>query len=292
MKNQPFPSVPVGGFPPQQQSTQPGIESIMVPRPISENPYYRGNGKLEGKVAIISGGDSGIGRAIAIAFAKEGADVVIVYLNEHGDAAETKTRIEELGQRCLALAYDLTDAHNSKRVVKHTLRQFGHLDILINNCGVGYSQPSLLDISNEQMEYTFQVNIFSYFYLTKASLPFLTQGSCIINTASVTPYIGYETLIDYTASKGAVIAFTRSLAQNLVNQGIRVNGVAPGYTWTPLVPAGFPLDEVATYGLQSPMGRAAQPFEMAPAYVYLASDDSSYVTGQILHVNGGIMVNG
>jgi NAD(P)-dependent dehydrogenase (short-subunit alcohol dehydrogenase family) len=288
----PYPIVPVGGFPPQKQATQPGIESIMVPRPIAENPYTEGSGKLKGRVAIISGGDSGIGRAVAVAFAKEGADVVIVYLNEYGDAAETKARIEALGQTCLPLAYDLTDPGNSLRTVKYTIRTFGHMDILVNNCAISYVQPSLMDISNEQMEQTFRVNVFSYFYLTKACLPYLSSGSSIINTASVTPYIGYETLIDYTASKGAVVGFTRSLASNLVKRGIRVNAVAPGYTWTPLIPAGFPPEEVATFGLSSPSGRAAQPFEIAPAYVYLASDDSSYVTGEVIHVNGGMIVNG
>ncbi|PGZ94137.1 NAD(P)-dependent oxidoreductase [Bacillus pseudomycoides] len=279
-------------FPPQYQPQQPGIESLMIPRPISENPNYSGSNKLLNKVVIITGGDSGIGRAVSIAFAKEGADIVIVYLNEHGDASETKNRVNQLGRQCLTIAGDIGDAEFCHYVVKKTMEVFGHLEILVNNAGEGHAQASISDISAEQLERTFKTNIFSYFYLTQAAMPYLKNGSSIINTASLAAYNGLDPAIDYAASKGAVVAFTRSLALSVINQGIRVNGVAPGPVWTPLIPSSVPPEIYATFGSITPMKRTAQPFELAPAYVYLASNDSSYMTGQILHVNGGVIING
>lgn len=278
-------------FPPQHQDQHPGIESIMVPRPISENPFYVGSGKLFNRVAIITGGDSGIGRAVAITYAKEGADVVIVYLYEHADAEETKARVEQLGRRCLLIAGDLKDERFSSEIVDRTMRAFGRLDILVNNAGVQYVQDSILDISAEQLENVFRTNIFAQFYLTKAALPFMKPGSTIINTASVVAFEGHKKLIDYSSTKGAVVTFTRSLSMSLVEKGIRVNAVAPGPIWTPLIPSSFSAEYVKTFGTDTPMKRAGQPFELAPTYVYLASDDSSYVTGQVLHVNGGVMAD-
>ena len=284
-------TVPVT-FPPQFQPQHPGIESLMIPRPIFENPHYTGSNKLLNKAAIITGGDSGIGRAVAIAFAKEGADVVIVYLNEHEDAFETKERVNQLGRQCLTIAGDIGDENFCHYVVQKTIEAFGHLEILVNNAGEAHSQASISDISVMQLKRTFQTNIFSYFYLTQAAIPYLKKGSSIINTTSIAAYTGLEYAIDYAASKGAIVSFTRSLALSAINQGIRVNGIAPGPVWTPLIPSSGPPETYATFGSDTPMKRAAQPFELAPAYVYLASDDSSYVTGQILHVNGGMIING
>jgi NAD(P)-dependent dehydrogenase (short-subunit alcohol dehydrogenase family) len=289
------PSVPLTlptSFPPQHQNRRPGIEAEMTPRPISENPNYNSAGKLQNKVAVITGGDSGIGRAVAYAYAKEGADLVIAYLNEHQDAQETKQRIESLGRRCLLIAGDLGIEVTCQQVIAQTLQTFGKLDILVNNCAEQHPQNSLLQITADQLERTFRTNIFSYFYMTKAALPHLKPGSAIINTASITAYHGHKTLLDYSATKGAIVTFTRSLSLQLVGLGIRVNGVAPGPIWTPLIPSTFTEQEVAKFGADTPMMRAGQPFELAPAYVYLASDDSSYVSGQILHVNGGEIVNG
>lgn len=279
-------------FPPQTQDRQPGIEKEMHPRPVSESPAYKAGGKLKGKTAIITGGDSGIGRAIAYAYAKEGADVAIVYLNEHGDAEETKQRVEQIGQRCLNIAADIGDPEACRTVVEQTLAAFGRLDVLVNNAGEQHPQKSLLDISQEQLLRTFQTNIFAMFYLTQSALPHLKAGSAIINTASITAYHGHKELIDYSATKGAIVTFTRSLSLNLAKQGIRVNAVAPGPIWTPLIPSTFTADQVAKFGSDTPMGRAGQPEELAGAYVYLASDDASYVSGQTLHVNGGEIVNG
>ncbi|AEG60390.1 SDR family oxidoreductase [Desulforamulus ruminis] len=278
-------------FPPQHQARQPGLEYLMNPIPISENPSYLGSSKLMNKVAIITGGDSGIGRAVAIAFAKEGADVVIVYLNEHQDAETTKARIEQLGRRCLALAGDLRNEAFSAQIVNQTMQCFGRLDIVVNNAAVQFPQQSILNISSEQLHDTFRTNIYPLFYLTKAALPCLKAGSSIISTASVTAYEGNKQLIDYSSTKGAIVSFTRSLSQSLVEQGIRVNAVAPGPIWTPLIPASFSAEQVKVFGTDTPMKRAGQPFELAPAYVYLASDDASYVTGQVIHVNGGVMVS-
>lgn len=283
-------SVPLS-FPPQHQARQPGMEYLMVPRPISENPEYKGSGKLCDKVAIVTGGDSGIGRAVSIAFAKEGADLVIVYLDEHQDAMETKQRIEQLGRRCLAIAIDLRNEDAPIRVIQKTIEVLGKVDVLVNNHGVQFPQQSILDITNEQMLNTFQTNILSYFRMVKAVLPHLKAGSSIINTASVTAYQGEKTLLDYSSTKGAVVSFTRSLSLNLVDQKIRVNAVAPGPIWTPLIPSSYSADRVKVFGTDVPMKRAGQPFELAPTYVYLASDDSGYVSGQVLHVNGGTMVD-
>lgn len=274
-------------YPPQYQPQQPGIESIMIPRPISENPSYRGSSKLLDKVAIITGGDSGIGRGISYAFAKEGADIVIVYYNEHGDAEETKNRVQELGRRCLTIAGDIGDEEFSSRIVEQTIRTFGRIDCLINNAAMQFYQKSIEHITREQLELTFRTNIFGMFYLTKAALPFLNPGSTIINTSSETANTGFKGLIDYSATKGAINTFTRSLSLSLIERGIRVNAVAPGRVWTPLQPASMPPELYMSAGFENPLGRDAQPWEIAPLYVYLASDDSSYVIGQVYPINGG-----
>lgn len=280
-------------FPPQHQDNQPGYEYIMVPRPISINPYYVGSCKLQDKVAIITGGDSGIGRAVAYAFAKEGANLAISYYNEDVDANETKEFIEKMGRKCLLIPGDLKDEAMSTTVVRKTIEYFGKVDILVNNHATQFRQNSILDISAEQIDLTFRTNIYPFFYMTKAVLPYLKKGSCIINTTSKTAYRGEPSLIDYSSTKGAIVAFTRSLSQSLIKEGIRVNGVAPGPTWTPLIVSSFPADEVRTFGSGSSkvsMNRAAQPFEVATSYVFLASDDSSYMSGQILHPSGGDIV--
>lgn len=279
-------------FPPQHQNHQPGIESEMNPRPLSVDPNYKSAGKLVGKTAIITGGDSGIGKSIAIYFAKEGADVAIVYLEEHQDAEETKGLIEAEGRNCLLFSGDVGNEDFCKNTVKQTIDHFGKIDILVNNAAEQHPQPSLLNITSAQLEKTFRTNIFSYFYMSKMVLPFLKKGATIINTASITAYAGNEQLLDYSATKGAIVTFTRSLAKSLAPQGIRVNGVAPGPIWTPLIPSTFSEDQVVSFGTDTPMGRAGQPYELAPSYVYLASNDSSYVSGQIIHVNGGKIVNG
>jgi NAD(P)-dependent dehydrogenase (short-subunit alcohol dehydrogenase family) len=273
--------------PPQHQNQEPGLEYLMEPPPISENQDYQASNKLRGKVAIITGGDSGIGRAVAIAFAKEGADIVIAYLYEHRDAKETTCRVEELGQRCLAIAGDLQNEDFSCEVTSKTIDAFGRIDILVNNAGIQFPQTSILDITAEQLDTTFRTNIFSFFYMTKAALPYLRPGSAIINTTSITAYQGNKILLDYSATKGAIVSFTRSLSLNLEPNCIRVNAVAPGPIWTPLIASSYPADYVAFHGSDTPMRRTGQPFELAPTYVYLASDDSMYVSGQVLHVNGG-----
>lgn len=272
---------------PEYQPQQPGLEYLMKQRPVSEDPSSQGCGKLSGKVAVITGGDSGIGRAVAYAFAKEGADIVVVYYNEHVDAEETKARIEQLGKRCLTIAGDIGNEEFSCHIVEQVVRAFGRIDILVNNAAVQFYQTSIEEISRTQLELTFRTNLFSMFYLTKAALPYMKNGSSIINTSSVLGATGLNVLIDYSATKGAINAFTRALATSLIDRGIRVNAVAPGSTWTPLVPASFPPKEYASIGYSTPIRRAAQPFEIAGAYVYLASNDSSYVVGEIINVNGG-----
>jgi NAD(P)-dependent dehydrogenase (short-subunit alcohol dehydrogenase family) len=264
----------------------------MRPAPQSDDPGYSGSGKLVGKVALITGGDSGIGRAVAIAFAKEGADVAIVYLNEDQDAAETRRLVEQQGGRCLTLAGDIGDESFCQLAVQRVARELGGLDCLVNNAGEQHPQRSLTDITSKQLERTFRTNVFGMFYMTKAALELLREGSTIINTTSVTAYQGSPQLLDYSATKGAIAAFTRSLSQALIDQGIRVNAVAPGPIWTPLIPSTFPEDKVASFGADVPMKRPGQPEELAPSYVFLASDDSSYMTGQVLHPNGGEIING
>jgi NAD(P)-dependent dehydrogenase (short-subunit alcohol dehydrogenase family) len=264
----------------------------MTPRPQSDDPRHRGSGKLAGKVALITGGDSGIGRAVAIAFAKEGADVAVAYLDEHGDADETKRLVEEHGQRCITIAGDVGDESFCQTLVARTVADLGRLDCLVNNAAEQHPQEQITDISAAQLERTFRTNIFAMFFLTKAALEHLKEGSTIINTTSVTAYQGSPQLLDYSSTKGAIVAFTRSLSQALVGDGIRVNAVAPGPIWTPLIPATFPEDKVATFGADVPMQRPGQPEEVASCYVFLAANDSSYMAGQVLHPNGGTVVNG
>jgi NAD(P)-dependent dehydrogenase (short-subunit alcohol dehydrogenase family) len=280
-----------GGQPPQHQERKPGREHEMRPKPEFEHEH-RGSGKLDGKVALITGGDSGIGRAVALAFAKEGADVVIAYLEEHRDAEETRALVEEEGRRCLAVAGDIRDEAFCNALVGRTLDEFGTLDVLVNNAADQTPQERLEDISAEQLESTFRTNIFSMFYLTKAALPHLEEGATIVNTTSVTAYRGSPHLLDYSSTKGAIVSFTRSLALNLAERGVRVNAVAPGPIWTPLIPSTFPEKHVERFGENVPMKRAGQPGEVAMAYVFLASQDSSYMTGQVLHPNGGEIING
>jgi NAD(P)-dependent dehydrogenase (short-subunit alcohol dehydrogenase family) len=276
----------------KHQSRQPGIEKKMKPKPKVNDKNYLGSGKLKNKVAIITGGDSGIGHATAIFFAKEGADIVIAYRNEHDDAKKVKKQIEELGQTCLLIAGDLSKEKFCQKVVKSTITHFGKINILVNNVGEQHPQDDFKDITTKQMLKTFNTNIFSYFYMTKAALKYLKKGAAIINTSSVTCYKGSDHLIDYSATKGAIVAFTRSLSNALVKKGVRVNAVAPGPVWTPLIDASFSKKHIKEFGKNVPMGRPAQPEEIAPCYVFLASDDASYMSGQVLHPNGGVIVNG
>jgi NAD(P)-dependent dehydrogenase (short-subunit alcohol dehydrogenase family) len=279
-------------FPPQHQERQPGLETEMKPRPQSDDPHYRGSGKLEGKVALITGGDSGIGRAIAVAFAKEGADSAVVYLDEHEDAKETKRLVNECGRQCLLIAGDIGQEDFCRGAVEQTVRELGRLDSLINNAAEQHPQQSIEDITAEQLEKTFRTNIFSMFYLTKAAVKHLQPGSTIINTTSITAYKGSPKLLDYSSTKGAIVGFTRSLSLALAEQKIRVNGVAPGPIWTPLIPSTFPTERVESFGEDVPMKRPGQPEEVAGCFVFLASDDASYISGQVLHPNGGTVVNG
>jgi NAD(P)-dependent dehydrogenase (short-subunit alcohol dehydrogenase family) len=277
-------------IPPQHQDRQPGIEKEMEPRPIYDLDEP-GFGRLEGKVAIITGGDSGIGRAIAIKFAKEGADVAIVYLDEQTDAEETAREVKKYGKEALLISTDISVEANCKSVIQKTLEKFGHLHILVNNAAVQYEQKDIQDITAEQWEYTFKVNIFSYFYLSKYAVTYLKEGSSIINTTSVNAYRGNESLMDYSATKGAIVSFTRSLSLSLIKKGIRVNAVAPGPVWTPLIPASFNDEKVSKFGQNVPMGRPAQPVEIAPCYVFLASKEGAFISGQVLHPNGGSVIN-
>ena len=277
--------------PAQRQKRQPGIEQEMTPKPVAELPDYRGSGKLKDQVALITGGDSGIGRAVAILYAREGADVAIVYLNEHQDAEETKRQVEQEGRKCLLLPGDVGDEKFCQKAVKKTVDVFGRLDVVVNNAAEQHVRERLEDISAEQLEKTFRTNIFAMFYITKAALKHLKEGASIINTSSITAYRGNPKLIDYSSTKGAIVAFTRALAQSLSERGIRVNGVAPGPIWTPLIPATFSEEKVAKFGTDTPMKRPGEPAEVAPAYVFLAARDASYITGQFIHVNGGDFIS-
>ena len=263
----------------------------MRPRP-KALPDHPGSGKLTNRVALITGGDSGIGRAVAVAFAREGADVALVYRDEHKDARETAALVEQQGRRAILLAGDIGSEAFCRQAVKRTVKELGRLDILVNNAAEQHAADSITEISARQLERTFKTNLFAQFYLVKAALEHLGEGSAIINTTSVTAYRGSPQLIDYAATKGAIVAFTRSLAMQLVEKKIRVNAVAPGPIWTPLIPASFEASKVASFGSDVPMGRAGEPAEVAPAFVFLASSDSSYFTGQVLHPNGGEIING
>lgn len=276
--------------PPQEQAQQPGREREMTPRPEYE-PRHPGAGKLEGRVALITGGDSGIGRAAGLAMAREGAKAIaFAYLDEHEDARDTVKLIEKEGAQALSMAGDIGDEAFCQEVVRQTVERFGRLDILVNNAAEQHEVDDLVELEAAQLERTFRSNVFSYFFMTKAALPHLREGAAIINTTSITAYQGHKTLLDYSATRGAIVAFTRAMSQALVERGIRVNAVAPGPIWTPLIPASFEADHVAKHGGGAPMKRAGQPNEVAPCYVFLASDDASYMTGQVLHPNGGTIV--
>lgn len=278
--------------PAQHQKQKPGREHKMKPRPKAEDRQHRSSDKLKGKIAIITGGDSGIGRAVAIAFAKEGADIAIVYLEEHKDANATKRLVEEAEGKCLLIAGDVGQEEFCRKAIEQTIKEFGKIDILVNNAAEQHPQESIEKITKKQLERTFRTNIFSFFFMTQAAMKHFDKGAVIINTTSVTAYKGSAHLLDYSSTKGAITAFTRSLSQALVDKGIRVNGVAPGPIWTPLIPSTFPAKEVEKFGSDVPFGRPGQPEEIASSYVFLASDDSSYMTGQVLHPNGGTVVNG
>ena len=277
--------------PPQQQSRQPGREDEMLPPP-EYLPKFRGSGRLDGKVAIISGGDSGIGRAVSVLFAREGAKVAIIYLEEDNDAEDTAELVEAEGGEAILLRGDIGDKSFCDEAVKETISKFGRLDIVVNNAAEQHPQEDLPDISEAQLARTFQTNVFGYFYLTQAALPHLGEGASIVNTTSVTAYRGSPDLVDYSATRGAIVAFTRSLADALSKRKIRVNAVAPGPIWTPLIPASFEPERVAEHGQKAPLGRVGQPNEVAPCHLFLACDDSSYMSGQVLHPNGGEVVNG
>lgn len=276
--------------PPQRQGRQPGVEHAMRPKPEAEARKYRAAGKLKGKVALISGGDSGIGKSVAIHFAKEGADIAIIYLEETRDAVRTRTLVEKAKRRCLLLEGDLADREFCETAVRQTVKSLGRIDILVNNAAEQHMGKDFAEIAPEQLERTFATNVFGMFHLTQAALPHLKKGSAIVNTTSITAFRGNPALVDYSSTKGAILSFTRALSMQVVGKGIRVNAVAPGPIWTPLIPASFPPDKVATFGADTPMKRPGQPDEVAPCYVFLASDDASYISGQVLHPNGGEIV--
>lgn len=279
-------------LPPQHQDRQPGRQQVMEPQPRSGEHRYLAAGKLKGRAAIITGGDSGIGRAVAVAFAKEGADVVVCYYDEHEDAQATRKLVEAEGRQCVLVAGDIGEESHCNEIVHKAMEAYGRIDILVNNAAEQHVSKRMEDIDTEQLERTFRTNFFGMFLLTRAALPQLQAGAAIVNTTSVTAYRGSPGLIDYSATKGAIVAFTRSLAKSLAERGIRVNGVAPGPIWTPLIPASFDAEDVATFGKDTPMKRPGQPEEVAPCYVFLASQDGSYMSGQILHPNGGEIING
>lgn len=277
--------------PAQTQDSQPGHEAPMTPAPVVIRDTYRGSGKLSGRVALVTGGDSGIGRAVAIHFAREGADVAIVYLDEHEDAQETLKMIEAEGRRGVLIAGDIGDIEVCRAAVQRTVAELGGLNVLVNNAAEQHPQKDLVDITPEQLERTFRTNIFAMFYLTQAALAHLSRGDAIINTTSVTAYKGSPHLLDYSSTKGAIVAFTRSLSGNLAGRGVRVNAVAPGPIWTPLIPSTFDSEHVDKFGADTPLGRVGQPADVAPAFVFLASEDSAYISGQVIHPNGGDIVN-
>jgi NAD(P)-dependent dehydrogenase (short-subunit alcohol dehydrogenase family) len=272
---------------------KPGLEKKMIPQPVDESELNLPGKKFIGKVVFISGGDSGIGRATAIAFASHGANVAISFLpKEKPDAEITRERVEFYGQECLLLPGDISNEKHCKKIISDTHRNFGRLDVLINNAGVHYPKESITEISSKQLKETFETNVYAMFYLVKAALRFMKEGSCIINTASVTAYRGSPHLLDYSATKGAIVSFTRSLSASLAEKKIRVNAVAPGPVWTPLIASSMPPKEIATFGTDSPIGRAAQPFEIASSYIFLASPESLFINGQVIHPNGGEIING
>lgn len=273
-----------------QAQPRPGSQSSMKPVPDSRPKNY-GRGKLTGKVALITGGDSGIGRAVAVLFAREGAKIAIAYLNEQADARETKREVEAYSE-CIILPGDLRKEAHCQKVVRDTVKKYGRIDVLVNNAALHYEKQKLEEISSKQLLRTFSTNMFPYFWVTQAALPHMRKGSCIVNTSSVTAYRGSAALIDYASTKGAIVSFTRSLSSNLVKKGIRVNGVAPGPIWTPLIASSFKPKKTAKFGSDVPMERAGQPNEVAPCYLFLASEDSAYMTGQFLHPNGGEIING
>ncbi|KFN50168.1 SDR family oxidoreductase [Arenimonas composti] len=278
--------------PAQKQSRQPGRQKAMTPAPVTIRDDYRGSGKLQGRRCFITGGDSGIGRAVAVHFAREGADIAIAYLEENEDARETKRLVEAEGGRCLLLATDLANERNCRTAVNRVVRAFGGLDVLVNNCGEQHETAEPEDLKAAQIRRTFETNVFSYYNVLVAALPHLGEGAAVINTGSVTGARGHESLLDYAGTKGAIAAMTKSFAQALADRGIRVNAVAPGPVWTPLIPASFPPDKVAKFGSNTLLGRAGQPAEIAPVYVLLASADGAFITGQVLHVNGGSFLGG
>jgi NAD(P)-dependent dehydrogenase (short-subunit alcohol dehydrogenase family) len=279
------------GQKPQSQS-KPGRERKMQPNPVYDYPDVKGSGKLNGKVAVITGGDSGIGRAVAVLFAKEGADIAIIYLSEDSDAKQTQQEVQAYDRNCILISGDIKKEKFCTNAIAKAVKEYGRIDILVNNAATQTDQESIEDITTDQLMETYATNIFSMFWFTKAALPHMKEGSSIINTTSVTAYRGSEHLIDYASTKGAIVSFTRSLASNLVKKGIRVNAVAPGPVWTPLIVASFDPRQVAKFGTDAPMGRAGQPVEIAPSYLFLASSDGSYITGQVVHPNGGEIING